>query len=160
MTGLNSIYLTSIALSYIPILKQYCHKLKVIEVDTVSLPVTDILSLCRANPLLQELFCFARYGITDTTLIELIHACPHLHTLYLPKETEITDIGILTLSEHCPQLQKLELSENVLITETSILQLLQRCRKLTRLVVSSSSLSKETWTQLDKNTQKRVSRYS
>ena len=124
MTGLNSIYLTSIALSYIPILKQYCHKLKVIEVDTVSLPVTDILSLCRANPLLQELFCFARCGFTDTILIELIHACPHLHTLYLSDETDITDIGILALSEYCPQLQNLELSENVLITETSILQLL------------------------------------
>ena len=48
--------------------------------------------------------------------------------------------------------------ECIQVTETAVLQLLQRCRKLTRLEVSSSSLSEETWTQLDKNTQKRVSR--
>ena len=117
----------------------------------------EVLPLCRTNPLLQELTCYDRCGITDTTLIELIHACPHLHTLDVPYETDITDIGILTLSEHCPQLQLFSLKRCHKVTEVAVLQLLQRCHKLTRLEVSSSSLSEETWTQLDRNTQKRVS---
>ena len=98
-------------------------------------------------------------GITDTILIELIHACPHLHTLNLPHEKNITDISILAISEYCHHLRFIGIKRCNNVTEPVILQLLQRCRKLTALYVSSSSLSEETWTQLDKNTQKRVSRW-
>ena len=140
------------------ILTQYCHKITIIAIHFSNYTVEDILSLCRANPLLQELICCVHVGITDTALIQLIHACPHLHTLRFPFETDITDIGILALSEHCPQLHRLVIRNCDQATQAAVLQLLQRCHKLTTLVVSSSSLSKETWTQLDKNTQKRVSR--
>ena len=99
-----------------------------------------------------------RVRFTDTALLELIHACPHIHTLCLSYETDITDIGILALSEHYPLLQELDIGKCHKITEAAVLQLLQRCLKLTTLEVSSSSLSKETWIQLDKNTQKRVRR--
>ena len=144
---------------YIPLLTQHCHKLTKIGVYDTAYTAVHVLSLCRANPLLQELTCYEQGVVTDTTLIQLIHACPHLHTLDLFYETDITDIGILALSEHCPQLQKLDINECRKVTETAVLQLLQRCRKLTTLEVSSSSLSDETWTQLDKNTQKRVRRW-
>ena len=159
MTGLTSVRLryyncrTSILL-----LTQHCHKLTIIDVYGNGYPESDILSLCRANPLLEKIYCHCRCDFTDTTLIELIHACPHLHTLYLPNETNITDIGILALSEHCPQQQLLAINKCHKVTEVAVLQLLQRCRKLTRLGVSSSTVSEETWTQLDKNTQKRVRR--
>ena len=145
--------------SYIPLLTQHCHKLTKVAVYHNIYFVADILSLCRANPLLQKLRCCSLCSVTDTALKELIHACPHIHTLWLPYETDVTDIGILALSEHCPQLQMLIINKCYKVTETAVLQLLQRCRKLTRLEVSSSSLSKETWTQLDKNIQKRVSRW-
>ena len=158
MTGLTGVYLAKDNHIYIPLLAQHCSKLTKIEVTYKDYSVTNILSLCCANPLLQELLYFSS-GITDTILIELIHACPHLHTLDLSYETTITDIGILALSEYCPQLQLLDVSNCTQITEAAVLQLLQRCRKLTRLEVSSSSLSEETWTQLEKNTQKRVSQW-
>ena len=96
---------------------------------------------------------------TDTTLVELVHACPHLHTLDLSYENDITDIGILALSDHCPQLQLLAINKCHKVTEAAVLQLLQRCRKLTRLYVSKSTVSEETWTQQDKNIQKRVCRW-
>ena len=160
MTGLKTVSLRYYCDYHIPLLTQYCHKLAKIEVHDKEFTVADILSLSRANPLLQELnYLFTRCGITDTVLIELIHVCPHLHTLCLPHETDITDIGILALSEHCPQLQRLTIGRCKQVTEASVLLLLQRCRKLTTLEVSSSSLSEETWTQLDSNTQKRVSRW-
>ena len=158
MTGLNRLFLNHYCDSYIPLLTQHCHNLTNILVYNDQYYVSDILSLCCANPLLQEL-TYHSVGITDTTLIELIHACPHLHALRLPYETEITVMGILALSEHCLQLQYLSLNKCLKITEAAVLQLLQRCRKLTTLEVSSSSLSEETWTQLDKNTQKRVIRW-
>ena len=158
MTGLTSVYLNHYCDSYIPLLMQHCHKLTNLIVSSNSYSVADILSLCHANPLLQELFSHS-CGITDTTLIELIHACPHLHTLRLPYETDITDIGILALSDHCPQLQCLEVRNCEQITEIAVQQLLKHCHKLARLDVSSRSLSEETWTQLDKNTEKRVSRW-
>ena len=145
--------------SYIPFLTQHCHKLTKIEIYNNNFTVQVILSLCRANPLLQELWGCINMYITDTALIELIHACPHLHTLDLSFETALTDIGILALSEHCPQLQELSIYKCRKVTEATVLQLLQRCRKLTGLYVSSSSLAEETWTQLDKNTQKRVIRW-
>ena len=154
MTGLTRLDLC--CCRYISLLTQHFHKLTEISIYYEDCPVADILSLCCTNPLLQELHCYC--GITDAVLIELIHACPHLHTLDLPYETDITDISILALSEHCPELQCLEIYACIQVTETAVLQLLQCCRKLTRLEVSSSSLSEETWTQLDKNTQKRVSR--
>ena len=159
LTGLTSVYLNYCSDSYIPLLTQHCHKLTKITVYNKYYSIADILSLCRNNALLQELSCYVQYNITDTILIELIHACPHLHTLWLPYETAITEIGILTISEHCPQLQWLDITHCKQVTEAAVLQLLQRCCKLTRLEVSSSSLSKETWTQLDINTQKRVSRW-
>ena len=161
MTGLTIVYLNNYCHSYIPLLTQHCNKLsKITVLYNNSYPVTDILSLCRANPLLQVVYCYCYYrcSFTDTTLIELIHACPHLHSLRLPYETDITDIGILALSEHCQQLQCLKVRNGKQVTEAAVLQLLQRCRKLTSLEVSNSSLSEETWAQLDKNTQKRVSR--
>ena len=158
VTGLTRVCLRYSGENYIPLLAQHCSKLTYIEVFGSDYTVADILSLCRANPSLQELYGTGRFRITDTALIELIHACPHLHTLCLPFATDITDIGILALSEHCHQLQRLVIQKCEQVTEVAVLQLLQRCRKLTRLVVSSSSLSEETWTQLDKNTQKRVSR--
>ena len=158
MTGLTSVFLGGSNPSYLPLLTQYCHKLTKIEVYSDNYSIQDILSLCHANPLLQELLNYKGWGLTDTTLIELIHACPHLHTLYLPKDINLTNIAILDLSEHCPQLQYLVIKHSTEVTETVVLQLLYRCCKLTRLGLSSSSLSEETCTQLDKNTQKRVSR--
>ena len=161
LTGLTSVCINFVEDSYIPLLAQHCHKLTMIKVSSMlhQCSVGDILPLCRANPLLQEFIIYAICDFTDTTLIELIHACPHLHTLDLLNEPNITDIGILALSEHCTQLQWLSMSKCHKVTEAAVLQLLQRCRKLTRLEVSSSSLSEETWTQLDKNTQKRVRRW-
>ena len=158
MTGLTSVELNYRCQYYIPLLTQHCHKLTTVDVHDKSFPVSGIFSLCSATSLLQELNFYCTIGLTDTTLIELIHACPHLHTLCIPNETDITDTGILALSEHCTQLQVLYIYRCHKVTETVILQLLQRCCKLTRLEVSSSSLSEETWTQLDKNTQKRVCR--
>ena len=114
---------------YIPYLAMYCHKLTRIR---VSEEVTDILSLCRVNPLLQELTSYSNCNITDTILIELLHACPHLHTLRLLGESSITEIGLLALSEHCPQLQRLEITQCRHITEAVVLQLLERFPKLTR----------------------------
>ena len=157
MTGLTSVELNYYCPSDIHLLTQYCHKLTKIKVFCSRYDVADILPLCCANPLLQDIRSVCEGTNTDTTLIELIHACPHLHTLWLPNETDITDIGILALSQHCPQLQWLNVSDCKKVKEAAVLQLIQRCRKLTTLYVSSSSLSKETWTQLDKNTQKRVS---
>ena len=158
LTGLTSVELDCYGNVFIPLLKRHCHKLTEITVCENN-SIDDILSLCRANPLLQDFIIYAICDITDILLIELIHACPHLHTLELPVETDITDIGIIALSEHCPQLQWLSMSKCHKVTEAAVLQLLQRCHNLIRLVVSSSSLSEETWTQLDKNTQKRVSRW-
>ena len=159
MTGLTSLYIESNFHSYIPLLTQHCHKLSRIYVLSNSYSVADILPLCRTNLLLQKFYIYGRCDLTDTMLIELIHACPHLHTLCLPYVTTITDISILALSEHCTQLQCLEIKNSTQVTEVAVLQLLQSCRKLTRLDVSISSLSEETWTQLDKNTQTRVSRW-
>ena len=158
MTGLTSVYIEHHCHIYIPLLAQHCHKLTEINVDDSDCSFDDILSLCRANPLLQEII-YCNSAFTDTILIELIHACPNLHSLDLSNETELTDIGILALSEHCPQLKCLEIRSGYKVTEEAVLQLLQRCRKLTSLEVSSSSLSEETWTQLDKNTKKRVNRW-
>ena len=156
MTGLTNLsFNCGSRCSYMPLLIQCCTKLTNIVVYNKEIV---ILPLCRTNPLLQELTCYNRCGFTDTTLMELIHACPHLRILYLAHETDITDIGILALSEHCSQLQVLVISKCHEVTEAAVLQLLQRCRKLTALVVSRSSLSEETWTQLHKNTQKRVRR--
>ena len=157
MAGLTSVRLDNYCYSYIPLLTQYCHKLTKIYVYFANFTVSDILSLCRANPLLQELNCRS-VGFTDTALIELIHACPHIHALKLPFETDITHIGIIALSVHCPQLQWLDVRYCIQVTEAAVLQLLQRCHKLSSLHVSGGSLSKETWTQLDKNKQNRVSR--
>ena len=153
MTGLTSVHLCDFANHYIPLLTQYCHKLTNLTATVRDCAVSDILLLCRANPLLQK------GALTDTILIELMHACPHLHTLWLQHQTDITDISILALSENCSQLQCLDIRSGYKVTEAAVLQLLQRCRKLTRIEVSSSSLSEETWTQLDSNIQKRVSRY-
>ena len=158
MTGLTSVYFNHLNNLFIPLLTKHFSKLTEIEVCGSDCHVTDMLTLYCANPLLQKLLYYHRVGISDTTLIELIHVCPHLHTLRLPYETDITDIGILALSEHCSQLQCLEVTNCKQLTEAAVLQLLQRCRKLTRLEVSNSSLSEETWTQLDKNIQKRVRR--
>ena len=158
LTGLTRLRLNCSRQFSIPLLTHHCHKLTKIEVTDYEYTIHDILSLCHANPLLQVLD-YSVGVINDAALMELIHACPHLHTLYFPDETTITDIGILALSEHCTQLQLLHIYRCQQITVVAVLQLLQRCRKLTRLVVSSSSLSEETWTQLDKNTQKRVIRW-
>ena len=158
MAELTSVVLDYSNDPYLPLLTQYCHKLTTVAVNDDGLPVTAILALCLANPLLQELLCYYRISIKNPALVELIHACPHLHTLRLSYETDITDIGILAVSEHCPQLQCLDIGRCQQITEAVVLHLLHRCRKLTTLEVSSSSLSEETWTQLDSNIQKRVSR--
>ena len=109
ITELTSVGLDYYRYFYIPLLTQHCHKLTKLEVRNKNYYVTDILSLCRANPLLQEFYIYDRYELTDTILIELIHARPHLHTLWLPYVTSITGIGILALSEHCRQLQCLEI---------------------------------------------------
>ena len=159
MTGLTSVDLDCIDHFYIPVLTQHCHKLTEIKVQDPECSVTDIMSLCRVNPLLEVLSCPYSLGITSFKLKQLIHACPHLHTLKLPYETDITDTGILALSKHCPQLQELDICRCRKLTDTKVQLLLQRCRKLTRLEVSRSSLSDETWTQLDHNTKKGVSRW-
>ena len=159
MTGLTSVYVNYRVPIYIPLLTRHCKQLTKIEVLCADCLAEDILSLCCANPLLQVLALYNPKTVTDTALIELVHACPHIHTLYLTDETDVTDIGILALSEHCPQLHWLNLRRCTQVTESAVLQLLQRCHKLTKLDISSSSLSEETWTQLDKNTQKRVRRW-
>ena len=158
MTGLTMLYLYTDSHSYIPWLTLHCHKLTKIVVCYNRFILKEILSLCHANPLLQELYLHFHGGVTDTVLIELIHTCPHLHTLSLPYETDITDIGILALSEQCIGLRILSMIDCYQVTEVAVLQLIQRCRKLTRLEVSSRSLSEETWTKLDSNTQKIVRR--
>ena len=158
MTGLTMLYLYTDSHSYIPWLTLHCHKLTKIVVCYNRFILKEILSLCHANPLLQELYLHFHGGVTDTVLIELIHTCPHLHTLSLPYETDITDIGILALSEQCIGLRILSMIDCYQVTEVAVLQLIQRCRKLTTLQVSNSSLSEETWTQLDSNTQKIVRR--
>ena len=136
----------------------YCRYLTTVSVSHYHcMDYTAILTLCLGSIYLDHILFHCCMDITDTVLIELIHVCPHLHTLYLPYETDITNIGILALSERCPQLQWLNIENCTQVTEAAVLQLLQCCRKLTRLEVSSSSLSEETWTQLDSNTQKRVS---
>ena len=159
MTGLTSVEFNNDYKIIIPILTQYSHKLTQIRVNNKDFSISSIVKLCHANPVLQVLNIGFEFDVTDTALIELLHACPHLHSLRLSYETDITDIGILALSEHCTQLQWLDVRKNKHLTEAAVLQLLQRCHKLTTLEVSSSSLSEETWTQLDKNTQKRVSRW-
>ena len=139
LTELTSVDLDNYSDDYIPLLAQHCHKLTKIRVFE---DVTNILLLCRANPLLQTFVCYERIGITDKILIELIYACPHLHTLRLPYETEITDIGILAISKHCTQLQRLEIYNSHQVTEVAVPPLLQRCRKLTRLKLSKETLKK------------------
>mgnify|MGYP005992668267 CR=1 FL=1 len=130
LTGLTSVYLDYQSDDYIPLLAMYSHKLTKIGVFE---DVTNILLICRANPLLQTFVCYERIGITDTILIELIHACPHLQTLRLPYETDITDIGILAITKHCIQLKRLEICNSHKVTEVAVPTLLQRCRKFTRL---------------------------
>ena len=137
MTGLTSVFLGGSNPSYLPLLTQYCHKLTKIEVYSDNYSIQDILSLCHANPLLQELLNYKGWGLTDTTLIELIHACPHLHTLQLPHTVAVTDIGILALSEHCPQLQHLDIGHCTQVTDTAVLALSKRCRRLTYLNIGS-----------------------
>ena len=158
LTGLKYFYLNSKDLCYISVFIFYCRYLTTVSVSHYHcMDYTAILTLCLGSIYLDHILFHCCMDITDTVLIELIHVCPHLHTLYLPYETDITNIGILALSERCPQLQWLNIENCTQVTEAAVLQLLQCCRKLTRLEVSSSSLSEETWTQLDKNTQKRVS---
>ena len=144
MIGLTSIDITYYSDNSMPLLIQYCHNITKIEVSGKSCLKSDILSLCRANPLLQELHYYCHGEITDTTVIELVYACPQLHTLRLSNETAITDISILALSKHCTQLKFLVIQNCTQVTETAVLHLLQCCRKLTKLVLSSSSLSEET----------------
>ena len=158
MTGLKSVRFEIHKDIYTPLLTQYCNNITKIVVSCYCY-VNDILSLCQANPLLKELHYHSKCHITNSVLIELIHACPHLHTLHLPYDTAISDRGILALSEYCPQLQELVINNCHKVTETAVLLLLQRCRKLTRLGISSSSLSEKTWTQLERYTKKRVSRW-
>ena len=143
LTGLTSVELDNECDSYIPLLTQHCNKLTKLTVHAAACLIGNILSLCHANPLLQEVHYYSR-EFTDTVLIELIHACPHLRILRLPYETAITDKGILALSEHCPHFWWLNMRRCAQVTEAAVLQLLQRCRKLTSLEVSSSSLSEET----------------
>ena len=135
LTGLTGVDLDYYDDAYIPLLRQHCHKLLNIYVEHKYYTVADILSLCRANPLLERLsnVSFGGMVITNNILIELIHACPHLHSFNLPYEYAITDIGILALSVHCPEMQMLDISKCFNVTEAAVLQLLQHCRKLTRL---------------------------
>ena len=144
MTGLKFVDLKYRCHLYMPVLTQYCHKLTEIAVSDKYCTVADILSLCQANPLLQNITFIPHFGLTDTALIELIHACPHLHMLRLPYETDITDTGILALSERCTQLYYLCISNSNKVTEVAVLQLLQCCQKLYYLSVSKLSLSAET----------------
>ena len=160
MTRLNSVHFHLNCVCYMPLFIKYCHRLTKISMDSDVYTVTDIMSLCRANPSLKHLNCYPKEKITDILLIELVFSCPNLHTLSLShKSNNITDKSILALSELCPQLQELVINKCNKVTEGAVLHLIQRCRKLTRLVVSSSSLSEESWTQLDKSTQKRVIRW-
>ena len=160
MTGLTSVDFSEGGCKYIPSLTQHCHKLtKIVVYNHSSYSVSDILSVCRANPVLQELYCYYNVRFTDTALIQLIHACPHIHTLCLSDEPDITDTAMLALSNHNTTKKWLCITGSMKVTEAAVLQLLQCCLKLTRLDVSSSSLSEETWAQLDKNIQKRVRRW-
>ena len=78
MTGLTSLILNYNNDIFIPLLTQNCHKLTTVHLDT-NCTVGHILSLCHANPLLQDLIYHGNGCITDAVLIELVHACPHLH---------------------------------------------------------------------------------
>lgn len=101
MTGLTSIHLDYSCHSYIPLLLQYCHKLTELNFSGTSFTDTVILSLIRANPLLQRIGFYHALTITDTVLIEVVQTCKHLHTLTLPYTHQISE---LTLSEHCHQI--------------------------------------------------------
>ena len=149
MTGLTSVYIGDFSNLYIPLLTKHCSKITIITINDGDCDSVLLLSLCRANPLLQEL-SYHSGRFTDTALIELIHACPHLHTLYLPYETDITDIGILALSKHCPHMQALSIRKCQKISEAAVLQLLQRCRRLKCLYVSMLSLSVEAAAEIKK----------
>ena len=161
MTGLSTVYLNCPFYSYIPLLTHHYHKLTKIEVLCAGCSVADILSLCRANPLLKVLRirCKGSCGITDTALIEFIHACPHIYTLDFPYETNITDIGILALSEQCTVPQELSIVDCKQVTEAAVLQLLQRCRQLKQLFVSKLSLSAEAAAEVKRTRNIIIKRY-
>ena len=161
MTGLSTVYLNCPFYSYIPLLTHHYHKLTKIEVLCAGCSVADILSLCRANPLLKVLRirCKGSCGITDTALIQFIHACPHIYTLDFPYETDITDIGVLALSEQCTVPQELSIANSKQVTEAAILQLLQRCWQLKQLFVSKLSLSAEAAAEVKRTHNISIKRY-
>ena len=97
MTRLTSIHLDYRCHSYIPVLL-HCHKLTELNFSGTSFTDTVILSLIRANPLLQRIGFYHALTITDTVLIEVVQTCKHLHTLTIPYTHQISE---LTLSTHC-----------------------------------------------------------
>ena len=73
MTGLHRINLSCHCLSYLPLLLQHCNKLTEIGVYDKAFPVEHILSMCRVNPLLQELYNYI-HSSSHMSLILLILA--------------------------------------------------------------------------------------
>ena len=121
MTGLDSIHFHLNCVCYMPLFTKYCNKISEISMDSDVCTVTDILSLCRANPSLKQLHYNPKEKITDIIFINLIYTCPNLHTLSLSDQSNfITDISILALSEFCPQLQELVINKCNKVTEAAV----------------------------------------
>lgn len=59
MTGLTRVSLYPGGHFCVPLLTQYCNKLTEIEVCSKGYSITDILTLCRANPLFEELYYYS-----------------------------------------------------------------------------------------------------
>ena len=55
MTGLTTVELEYCCRRYIPVLTQYCHNLTTIKVSDERISVSDIMSICRTNPMLKTL---------------------------------------------------------------------------------------------------------
>ena len=154
-------------LSAVLLIVQTCTELTSIKLYSDNINEAVVIAIAQHCTKLETLLLRSS-NITWTSLLALSERCLLLEELYTASISNIptadidrrcTDTCMLALSEHCPQLQWLDISIAKQITEVAVLQLLQRCPKLTKLEVSSSSLSKETWTSLDKNTQKRVRRW-
>lgn len=73
MTGLDGVHFHLNCVCYIPLFIKYCHRLTKISMDSDVYIVTDILSLCRANPFLKHLNCYPKEVITDIIFINLIY---------------------------------------------------------------------------------------
>ena len=105
-TALNRLTLhTDIDNAYIPVIAQYCKKLRSIQIMSIISDVTaeSIALLCSVNPELQHLCIYKHILCTDDIIIGIAKSCPQLRTISLCYVTSLTDIAVIALSEHCPR---------------------------------------------------------